>query len=123
MHLIQGKDTKLPNFGGGYADNDTRYIEEAVQYIRNWNVKKENGENPKPFFMIVSLVNPHDVLAYPRTYADGGYTEEAWLEGTQKLPPSSDEDLFTNWKPAAHWQIKAVMGCCFRKYEFRRAYA
>ena len=26
----------------------------------------------QPFFMVVSLVNPHDVLFYPKTYATGG---------------------------------------------------
>ena len=27
----------------------------------------------QPFFLVVSLVNPHDVLAYPRIWQDGGY--------------------------------------------------
>jgi len=26
----------------------------------------------QPFFMVVSLVNPHDVLLYPKTYQSGG---------------------------------------------------
>ncbi len=26
----------------------------------------------QPFFMIISLVNPHDVLFYPNTYKDAG---------------------------------------------------
>ena len=42
--------------------------------------------------MIISLVNPHDVLAYPRNYAPAGYSDE-WLEGEIGLPATVDEDL------------------------------
>ena len=44
--------------------------------------------------MVVSLVNPHDVLLYPKTYESGGY-DTAWLEGEIGLPATVDEDLST----------------------------
>jgi arylsulfatase A-like enzyme len=44
------------------------------------------------------LVNPHDVLAYPRIWRDGGYDSDTWLDGEIGLPPTVDEDLST--KPA-----------------------
>ena len=44
--------------------------------------------------MVVSLVNPHDVLLYPKTYESGGY-DPAWLEGEIGLPATVDEDLST----------------------------
>jgi arylsulfatase A-like enzyme len=48
----------------------------------------------RPFCLIVSLVNPHDVLFYPTTYQTGetGYTER-WLSGTIEPPATVNEDL------------------------------
>ena len=53
--------------------------EGAVQYLR------DTAAESQPFFMVVSLVNPHDVLLYPKTYESGGY-DPAWLEGEIGLP-------------------------------------
>ena len=52
----------------------------------------------QPFFMIVSLINPHDVLMYPSKYRRAGYND-SWLEGGIGLPATVDEDLST--KPSA----------------------
>ena len=104
-----GEDVEIVNFGGGYADHDAYYVAQAIEYIRDWTTREENGENPEPFFMILPLVNPHDVLAYPQTYQDGGYIGSEWTEGKLEVPPSGDEDLMDNWKPDAQWQNKAVM--------------
>ena len=57
----------------------------------------------QPFFLVVSLVNPHDVLAYPRTWQDGGYDSDAWLAGEIELPETVDEQLVT--KPTAQQQF------------------
>jgi choline-sulfatase len=54
----------------------------------------------QPFFLVVSLVNPHDVLAYPRTWRAGGYRSNRWLKGDIGLPDTWNEDLST--KPTAH---------------------
>ena len=59
----------------------------------------------QPFFLIVSLVNPHDVLLYPKTYLDGGY-DDSWLEGDIDLPPTVAEDLST--KPTAQAQFVRI---------------
>jgi choline-sulfatase len=58
-----------------------------------------------PFFMVASLVNPHDVLAYPTDYEAFGYTD-SWLEGEIHLPATHDEDLST--KPSAQRQFLAM---------------
>ena len=58
-----------------------------------------------PFFMVASLVNPHDVLAYPTNYEAFGYAEE-WLEGEIDLPSTAGEDLST--KPSAQRQFLAL---------------
>ena len=93
-----GADQSLPEEGGGVYDNDGRFMnslgtpqegtEGAVQYL---NTKAAQDQ---PFFMVVSLVNPHDVLLYPKSYISGGY-DKKWLEGEIKLPPTVNESLAT----------------------------
>src|SRR3984957_17405278 len=93
-----GADQSIPEEGGGLYDNDGRFMnsegtpeagtEGAVQYLRDTAAKQQ------PFFMVVSLVNPHDVLLYPKTYESGGY-DPAWLQGEIGLPATVDEDLST----------------------------
>src|SRR3954452_24662794 len=72
-----GENRAVSQFGGGDADNDGRIMasdgrvedgqEGVLRYLR------EVATRQQPFFLVVSLVNPHDVLAYPRTWQDGGY--------------------------------------------------
>ncbi len=87
--------------GGGSYDNDGRFMnsqgtpadgtEGATQYLSTAAAQQQ------PFFMVVSLVNPHDVLAYPKTYLSTGY-DASWLDGEIEPPATVDEDLST--KPA-----------------------
>jgi choline-sulfatase len=84
--------------GGGIYDNDGRFMssqgtveagsEGAVQYLRS------TAAQAQPFFMVVSLVNPHDVLFYPSTYTTAGY-DDAWLQGELEPPATANEDLST----------------------------
>src|SRR5436190_7320137 len=63
--------------GGGTANDDGRFMhqhgrwqdgdEGALTYLIKEAAKQQ------PFFLIVSLVNPHDVLFYPSSYKDNGY--------------------------------------------------
>ena len=112
-----GGDTRIENFGGGYADHDQRYVNDAKAFLEN-RITSPTG---RPFFLIVSLVNPHDVLGYPGVplgggdavpaYIQGGY-DESWLADTVPpipIPPTVDEDLVANFKPTAHAAIKVVM--------------
>ena len=98
-----GEDTKTINFGGGYANHDARYVEEAVEFLRR-------ADSRQPFCLVLSLVNPHDVLSFPRTY-QYGYTD-ADLEGPIELPGTWDEDLRANHKPTAQSQllVSAALG-------------
>ncbi|HWL52860.1 MAG TPA: sulfatase-like hydrolase/transferase [Chthoniobacteraceae bacterium] len=116
-----GGDTRLENFGGGEANHDQHYIDQAKSFLQG-RIQSPTG---RPFVLIVSLVNPHDVLSYPGYpgvqppdpenppyYIQGGY-DETWLEPTVPpipLPPTVDEDLGNNLKPTAHGKIKVVMG-------------
>ena len=53
--------------------------EGALQYLSSAAAQQQ------PFFLVVSLVNPHDVLFYPQDLHDGGY-DDSWLEGDIELP-------------------------------------
>ena len=104
-----GADQSIPEEGGGLYDNDGRFInsvgtakagtEGAVQYLRDTAAKSQ------PFFMVVSLVNPHDVLFYPSSYVAGGYNND-WLEGEIGLPATVNEDLST--KPTVQAQFRRI---------------
>jgi arylsulfatase A-like enzyme len=92
-----GRNTSLGDYGAGYADNDARYINDALAYLSN----KISNPGGKPFCLVVSLVNPHDVLGYPTNYINGGYTT-GWIDPTVPplaLPPTVTENLATNFKP------------------------
>jgi arylsulfatase A-like enzyme len=82
-------------------DGDADAGEEGVlPYLRSAAAKEQ------PFFLTVSLVNPHDVLAYPSGFAPFGY-DESWLASTGiELPATVDEDLST--KPDAQRQLQKI---------------
>jgi choline-sulfatase len=93
-----GANQSAPEQGGGAYDNDGRFMnsegtpeagtEGAVEYLNS------TAAQSQPFFMVVSLVNPHDVLAYPGTYTTTGY-DSSWLEGEIGVPSTANEDLST----------------------------
>jgi choline-sulfatase len=94
-----GANQSIPQAGGGYTDNDGRIIESkgsykeakegALQYIDSV------ATGQQPFFLIISLVNPHDVLFYPsKTFEESGY-DSSWLAGDIEVPPTNEEDLST----------------------------
>ncbi len=97
-----GANQDIDQFGGGDPDNDGRFMDESgdvdlgdegvFEYLTSAAAQQQ------PFFLIVSLVNPHDVLSYPRTYEQGGYGSSD-LSGEIALPQTVDEDLAT--KPTA----------------------
>ena len=86
-----GEDILPEHFGGGEANWDEQFARQAVEFL---------ASPPEPFALVVSLVNPHDVLAYPSSYATGGYRREEWADLDVPLPPTIDEDL--RHKPTAH---------------------
>ncbi|MBL9174532.1 MAG: sulfatase-like hydrolase/transferase [Verrucomicrobiales bacterium] len=101
-----GMNTDPTQFGGGFADNDGRYIDDAIAFLQG----RVANPSPRPFCLIVSLVNPHDVLAYPKPdkFLGGGYTPD-WLVPTDPpiaLPPTVGENLLENNKPLAQEQYK-----------------
>lgn len=99
-----GEDAKPENFGGGYPNADERYVEEAIEYLEQVRVSRENGEPRKPYCLVLSLVNPHDVLGYPKS-VQYGYTEDEYTgRSIPELPKTVNEELLKNLKPMAQFQ-------------------
>jgi arylsulfatase A-like enzyme len=129
-----GRNTALGDYGGGFADHDGRYIQDALAFLQN----RIDNPGGKPFCLVISLVNPHDLLGYPLNLANGGYIPSQnpdwegnqWLADKQgvsindadwtadtvppiELPPTVGEDLSTNFKPTvqeAYLQSCAGLG-------------
>ena len=59
----------------------------------------------KPFFMVLSLTNPHDVLFHPQQFAASGYAPE-FLRGDIGLLASVNESLAT--KPTCQLQFRNI---------------
>lgn len=101
-----GANQDIPEAGGGNPDNDGRFMDDdgdmeagnegALAYLKSVAAQQQ------PFFMIISLVNPHDVLFYPRNYQEAGY-DDSWLQGDIGLPGTVNEDLST--KPTVQEQF------------------
>ena len=100
-----GANQTIPEEGGGINDNDGRFMnaQGTRRRVRGCPaVPDSTAAQSQPFFMVVSLVNPHDVLFYPKTYVEGGY-DESWLKGEIEVPATAHEDLST--KPAVQKQF------------------
>ncbi|MFZ4661457.1 MAG: sulfatase-like hydrolase/transferase [Caldilineaceae bacterium] len=112
----------LSDFGGGDINNDGRFVDgtgtaaghhmpEDEQFRQSAVHFLNNYKGDKPFCLIVGLVNPHDVQAYPGRgiqaitarkpmYEQGGYKLEDFANLPIDLPPTVDEDL--SQKPTVH---------------------
>lgn len=125
-----GDNLAVENMGGGTVRNDQRFIDghgQAAKYGDDIPLARrehdsvlhflETYDSDKPFCLIVSLVNPHDVLAYPGTaagalpdgtplYQAAGYRDEEFMHLPIDRPPTWNEDLST--KPQAQTQFRVV---------------
>jgi arylsulfatase A-like enzyme len=98
-----GGDTRTTSFGAGRADHDARYLEQSLELLDELSSTPQE----KPWALVISLINPHDVLAYPA----GEWTDDftpADIAGEVPLPPTIDEDLTANHKPAAQQILRQV---------------
>lgn len=87
-----GENLDPTHFGGGRGSGrskegyDEDFTRQAEEFLAD--------PPPEPWALIVSLVNPHDVLGFPESYAEGGYDKSEWADLTEvQLPPSVDENL------------------------------
>ncbi|HEX6204728.1 MAG TPA: sulfatase-like hydrolase/transferase [Solirubrobacterales bacterium] len=105
-----GANQSVPEAGGGFVDNDGRFMESVgspeagsegvMQYLSSAAGKQQ------PFFLVISLVNPHDVLFYPsKTFEEAGY-DDSWIQGDIDVPETNGEDLST--KPSVQEQFLRI---------------
>ena len=111
-----GENAKAEHFGGGNAGEgagwDEVYTEQAERWLGRPNL-------PEPFCLVISLVNPHDVLGYPASYLRGGYAADEFRHLGVELPPTVHEDLGT--KPAVHALARMGMTAYLGPLRNRRA--
>jgi len=101
-----GEGPEVEDFGGGCAGHDVAIADSAVAFLENWD------PSSGPFALIVSFANPHDVIAYPRTWdEDDGqgcdnYGSSAVFAHNIEVPPSFTDDLST--KPTCQAQSRQM---------------
>ena len=105
-----GANQTVPEAGGGYVDNDGRFVDRDGNNVEGeegvLEYLDERARAEEPFFLVISLVNPHDVLFYPsRTFEEAGY-DRSWLEGEIGIPETNEEDLST--KPTVQEQFLRI---------------
>jgi arylsulfatase A-like enzyme len=99
-----GENAEAKHFGGGNAGEGEGWDEVYIRQVERW-LGRENL--PEPFCLVVSLVNPHDVLGYPASYEAGGYSTSEFRDLGVELPPTVDEDL--RGKPSVHALMRMGM--------------
>ncbi|MFY0255515.1 sulfatase-like hydrolase/transferase [Chitinophaga sp. 30R24] len=98
-----GEDTAPEHFGAGEANNDLNYINQALNFL--YTVQR--GEQAQPFALFLSLVNPHDVLAFPKTWQDN--FDISYLKGDIQLPPTINENLHETLKPTVQQMLRPYL--------------
>lgn len=108
-----GANQSLSEAGGSPAFNDQRFMESTgpvetgqegvYQYLR------EAAAKGKPFFLVISLVNPHDVLFYPLQWNASGYSSSL-LQGPASLPTTWNENLITKPAVQRQWAAQNLAG-------------
>jgi arylsulfatase A-like enzyme len=112
-----GENAKAEHFGGGTAGPsgqgwDEEYTRQAERWLSGEGLRE-------PFCLVVSLVNPHDVLGYPASYEAGGYSATDFRDLGVGLPPTVDEDLRD--KPTVHSLMRLGMTAYLGPLRSRRA--
>ncbi len=109
-----GQDEVAAHFGGGDEDFDAQYAAQAAAFLKN-----TDPNSPKPFALVVSFSNPHDIMGYPKHWNEAGISENPAFSGWDNygsqtpacfdqgidLPPQAtlEEPLDQNFKPPAHF--------------------
>lgn len=94
-----GENLEPSHFGGGTNSGASKegYDEDFTRQAEKFLADPPD----EPWALIVSLVNPHDVLAYPSTFSEGGYSPSEWADMDQiQLPTTVNENLGN--KPSVH---------------------
>lgn len=133
-----GDNLAIQNMGGGRIDNDRRFVDghgHSARYGLSIPLERRRRESAvrfletydgdKPFCLIVSLVNPHDVLAFPGTggalitldngetipcYKAAGYHDSEFEDLPIEPPATANESLDTKPRAQAEFRVLANQG-------------
>jgi choline-sulfatase len=112
-----GENAKAEHFGGGNAGPlGLGWDEVYVRQVETWLGRPQL---PEPFCLVVSLVNPHDVLGYPAQHLGGGYEPSEFRDLGVGLPPTVSEDMRN--KPTVHELMRMGMAAYLGPLRTRRA--
>jgi choline-sulfatase len=111
-----GENARAEHFGGGNAGEGEGWDEVYTRQVERWLAR---ADLPEPFCLVVSLVNPHDVLGYPASYRRGGYDGSEFRDLGVGLPPTIDESLAT--KPGVQSLMRMGMTAYMGALRDRRA--
>ncbi|KZR74566.1 Bifunctional hemolysin/adenylate cyclase precursor [Prochlorococcus marinus str. MIT 1323] len=100
--------------------NDQRFINDGITWLED----RIDSGNDKPFALVISLVNPHDILAYPplgQALAIGNedykYSIKDFLDvnfsSQQPIPETINENISSNYKPDVQAEFVEVMDNLF----------
>lgn len=97
-----GENAEAEHFGAGTAGTSgLGWDEDFTRQVERFLAQPDL---PEPFCLVVSLVNPHDVLGYPGSYLQGGFTRAEFAGMGVPLPATIDENL--RHKPSVHALMK-----------------
>jgi len=112
-----GENAKAEHFGGGNVGPlGLGWDEVYIRQVERWLGRPQL---PEPFCLVVSLVNPHDVLGYPAQYLGGGYEPHEFRDLGVELPPTISEDMRN--KPTVHELMRMGMAAYLGPLRTRRA--
>lgn len=118
--VVEGYDWSYNDGAGGI--NPEFEKQSALAYLR------DKLENPgtKPFCLVVSLVNPHDLIGYPTYSGDypaitdvptWGYDRSILSGEITVKPPTMGENLLANCKPTTHAKYRVLGDLLLGKLE------
>ena len=110
-----GENAKASNFGGGTAGEGEGWDEVYTRQLETW---LGGRAAERPFCLVASLVNPHDVLGYPAQYLGGGYSNDEFRALGVLLPPTVDETLAG--KPSVQSLMRMGMSAYMGALDSRR---
>ncbi|MEA4856302.1 MAG: sulfatase-like hydrolase/transferase [Solidesulfovibrio sp.] len=89
-----GEALDVDTLAGGCPDMDEPTVDQAVAYLQSMTPEKALA---KPFCLVVSLANPHDILAYPGLWDEESCTDKCYkntanLNMGLTVPPSRNTD-------------------------------
>jgi len=120
-----GEDQSVTQFGGGFTNHDGRFMhgDGPVMYGQEGILAFLEADPAAngPFFLVASLVNPHDVLAYPQTAFYYGYNPSD-LVGDIELPETVNESLDSKPKVQAQFVKLTNLGLGALDAEQQRNY-